>query len=89
MGRASLDFAFDCGATAATLIPTRGGNGAMDDLARRWRLFATRIYRTLEAAVEYGLVHETRSRFRRSLGHQRMPACAALLSKSGSRDCAE
>ena len=30
----SLDFAFDCGATAATLIPTRGGNGAMEALAR-------------------------------------------------------
>jgi len=31
----SLDFAFDCGATAAVLIPTRAGNGAMDALARR------------------------------------------------------
>ena len=29
----SLDFAFDCGATAATLIPTRAGNGAIDHLA--------------------------------------------------------
>jgi len=29
----SLEFAFDCGAAAATLIPTRGGNGAMDELA--------------------------------------------------------
>ena len=28
----SLDFAFDCGATAATLIPTRAGNGAIDEL---------------------------------------------------------
>ncbi len=31
----SLDFAFDCGATAAVLIPTRAGNGAIDALARR------------------------------------------------------
>ena len=31
----SLDFAFDCGAAAAVLIPTRAGNGAMDALARR------------------------------------------------------
>ncbi len=29
----ALDFAFDCGATAVTLIPTRAGNGAMEELA--------------------------------------------------------
>ncbi len=29
----SLDFAFDCGAAVATLIPTRGGNGAMESLS--------------------------------------------------------
>jgi uncharacterized Fe-S cluster-containing MiaB family protein len=29
----SVDFAFDCGATAISLIPTRGGNGAMEALA--------------------------------------------------------
>ena len=29
----SLDFAFECGAAVATLIPTRGGNGAMEALA--------------------------------------------------------
>ncbi len=34
----SLDFAFDCGASAATLIPTRGGNGAMEILARGGRV---------------------------------------------------
>ena len=28
----SLDFAFDCGAMAATLISTRGGNGAIEVL---------------------------------------------------------
>ena len=28
----SLDFAMEQGATAATLIPTRGGNGAMEEL---------------------------------------------------------
>ncbi len=34
----SLDFAFDCGATAVTLIPTRGGNGAMEALANARRV---------------------------------------------------
>ncbi|HVY94540.1 MAG TPA: radical SAM protein, partial [Bryobacteraceae bacterium] len=46
----SVDFAFDCGATAITLIPTRGGNGAMEDLD-----FAPPRLETLEAAFEYGL----------------------------------
>jgi radical SAM enzyme (TIGR01210 family) len=46
----SVDFAFDCGATAITLIPTRGGNGAMEELS-----FAPPKLETLEAAFEYGL----------------------------------
>lgn len=46
----SVDFAFDCGATAITLIPTRGGNGAMENLE-----FAPPSLDTLEAAFEYGL----------------------------------
>lgn len=49
----SVDFAFDCGATAASLIPTRGGNGAMETLARIGE-FKTPSLTTLEAAVEYG-----------------------------------
>jgi radical SAM enzyme (TIGR01210 family) len=51
----SLDFAFDCGATAATLIPTRSGNGALDELARRGE-FAPPCLDTLEEAVAYGLL---------------------------------
>lgn len=50
----SLDFAFDCGATAATLIPTRGGNGAMEALAQTGDYAPPRL-ETLEAAVLYGL----------------------------------
>lgn len=50
----SLDFAFDCGATAATLIPTRGGNGAMEALAAS-EDFAPPSLATLESAVAYGL----------------------------------
>lgn len=30
----SVDFAFDCGSSIVSLIPTRAGNGALDDLAR-------------------------------------------------------
>lgn len=50
----SLDFAFDCGATAATLIPTRGGNGAMESLAVAGA-FAPPSLATLESAISYGL----------------------------------
>lgn len=50
----SLDFAFDCGATAVTLIPTRGGNGAMESLAESG-LFEPPKLSLLESAVAYGL----------------------------------
>ena len=49
----SVDFAFDCGATAASLIPTRGGNGAMESLERIGD-FTRPSLATLEKAVEYG-----------------------------------
>ena len=50
----SLDFAFDSGATAATLIPTRGGNGAMEALAAADQFSPPHIA-ALEAALSYGL----------------------------------
>lgn len=50
----SLDFAFDCGATAATLIPTRSGNGAMETLAETG-MFVAPDLKMLEDAAEYGL----------------------------------
>lgn len=52
--RRSLDVAFDCGATAASLIPTRGGNGALEALAQM-SAFAPPTLAKLEAATEYGL----------------------------------
>jgi archaeosine synthase beta-subunit len=50
----SLQFAFDCGATVATLIPTRGGNGAMEVLAANKEFVAPPV-ETIEAAMRYGL----------------------------------
>ena len=50
----SLDFAFECGAGAATLIPTRGGNGAMEALAEAGE-FAPPALSLLEDAGAYGL----------------------------------
>jgi radical SAM enzyme (TIGR01210 family) len=49
----SLDFAFDCNATAVTLIPTRAGNGAMDIMQQAGE-FTPPELRTFEKAVEYG-----------------------------------
>ena len=42
------------GATAAVLIPTRGGNGAMEDLMVSGQ-FKPPALETLETAMEYGL----------------------------------
>jgi archaeosine synthase beta-subunit len=50
----SLEFAFECGATVATLIPTRSGNGAMDELSRAGE-FSPPSLATLEAATAHGI----------------------------------
>ncbi len=50
----SLNFAFDCGATAISIIPTRLGNGALDDLARTTRFSPPKL-ETLESAFDRGL----------------------------------
>jgi radical SAM enzyme (TIGR01210 family) len=50
----SVDFAFDCGATVVTLIPTRGGNGAMETLTANQQFSPPRL-ETLEASFSYGL----------------------------------
>jgi len=50
----SLEFAFDCGATTTSLIPTRGGNGAMESLAQTGDFVPPRLA-TLEAAAKYGI----------------------------------
>jgi hypothetical protein len=47
----SLDFAMEHGATAATLIPTRAGNGVMEELMVDGRF----ALNTVESAMEYGL----------------------------------
>jgi radical SAM enzyme (TIGR01210 family) len=52
--KCSLDFAMEHGATAAVLIPTRAGNGVMDELMADGR-FSPPALHTLEAAMEYGL----------------------------------
>jgi radical SAM enzyme (TIGR01210 family) len=48
----SIDLAADCGATACSVIPTRGGNGAMEALGDE---FTPPRLPALESVVEYGL----------------------------------
>lgn len=50
----SLDFAFSVGVECCSLMPTRAGNGAMEELARQG-LFAPPSLETSERAFEYGL----------------------------------
>jgi len=50
----SLDFAFECGATAVTLIPTRAGNGAMEELAAHGDFTPPQLS-TVEASMTYGI----------------------------------
>jgi archaeosine synthase beta-subunit len=50
----SLDFAFDSGATAVTLIPTRAGNGAMEALTQLGEFSQPKL-NIMESAASYGL----------------------------------
>ena len=50
----SVDFAFDCGATVVSLIPTRLGNGALEALLASNEFSPPRL-ETFEAAVDYGI----------------------------------
>jgi radical SAM enzyme (TIGR01210 family) len=52
--RKSLDFAFDAGVDTVSLIPTRFGNGALEELNRQG-LFDPPQIETLATAFEYGL----------------------------------
>jgi radical SAM enzyme (TIGR01210 family) len=59
-GKRSLDFAWECGASVCSLIPTRGGNGAMEALAHEPRPDGAPVYVppaliSVEAVLEYGL----------------------------------
>jgi radical SAM enzyme (TIGR01210 family) len=50
----SIDFAFGCGAELVALIPTRGGNGALESLKSDGQFSEPRLS-TLAAALRYGL----------------------------------
>jgi hypothetical protein len=69
----SIDAAADAGATACTVIPTRGGNGAMEALGDAFR--PPRL-RSLERAVEYGVALGGPRVFADLWDAERLRACA-------------
>jgi archaeosine synthase beta-subunit len=71
----SLEFGFACGATAVTLIPTRGGNGAMEALAASGD-FAPPALRTLELAAEQGMLMKRGRVFADLWDAEQWPGCA-------------
>ncbi len=50
----SIEFAFDCGVDVCSVIPTRGGNGAMELLSREGRFSPPRLA-ALEETLDRGL----------------------------------
>jgi archaeosine synthase beta-subunit len=50
----SIDFAFDAGVECCVIIPTRGGNGALDRL-QNLELFSPPRIESLEEVLEYGI----------------------------------
>jgi archaeosine synthase beta-subunit len=80
----SLEFAFQCGATAATLIPTRGGNGAMEALAAAGD-FAPPQLRTLESAMEQGILMSRGRVFADLWDAETWPGCADCRERRVAR----
>jgi radical SAM enzyme (TIGR01210 family) len=76
----SVDFAFDCGATVVTLIPTRSGNGAMEQLQLAGQ-FAPPDLRTLEMALEYGIELRRGRVFADLWDIQQVAVCAECRSR--------
>jgi uncharacterized Fe-S cluster-containing MiaB family protein len=76
----SLDFAFKCGAAAATLIPTRGGNGAMEEIDG----FEAPRISNLENCLEYGIGMRRGRVFADLWDLERFSRCSACYeSRSG------
>jgi radical SAM enzyme (TIGR01210 family) len=80
----SVAFAFDSGAETVSLIPTRGGNGAMESLAARGRFAPPRL-----AALESVMVHALQLRRGRVLVDlwdlERLRECGACFGARRDR----
>ena len=50
----SIDFAFNCGVECCAIIPTRAGNGAMENLEQKGFFQSPRIS-SIEEVLDYGI----------------------------------
>jgi hypothetical protein len=80
----SLEFAFHCGATAATLIPTRGGNGAMEELADAGA-FSPPGLATLEETMANGIAMNKGRVFVDLWDVRKTASCAACVERRVAR----
>lgn len=75
----SIDLAIDCGASACSIIPTRGGNGAMEGLDEP---FVPPLLSSLEQAVEYGLRRASCRMFADTWDVERLFTCRCSSARS-------
>lgn len=80
----SLDAAFDAGATACAVIPTRAGNGAIEALQAAGQ-FAPPSLASLEAVIHYGLRQKRGRVFADLWDIERFFACAACSPGRAAR----
>jgi hypothetical protein len=80
----SVDFAFDCGAGVVSLIPTRAGNGAMDQLGKSGE-FTPPTLDALEAATAYGLSLKRGRVFADLWDLERISACHSCYNERRER----
>jgi len=84
--RRSIDFAFDCGATVASLIPTRFGNGALEALVEQGQFSPPKLA-TLEEAAAYGVSLRRGRVFADLWDLEKFSGCAACFAER--RECLE
>ena len=80
----SAAFAFSCGATVVSLIPTRGGNGALERL-RDMGDFAPPRLVTLESALEQSLNLKAGRVFADTWDLEKFSTCSVCLEKRRQR----
>jgi archaeosine synthase beta-subunit len=80
----SAEFAFACGATAVSLIPTRAGNGAMDRLMAAGEFTPPRLA-TLERALELAINLRQGRVFADTWNLGQFSSCSACLEKRQQR----
>lgn len=80
----SINFAFDSGASVASIIPTRSGNGAMEALQARGEFSQPRLA-SLEEALDYGIGLQHGCVFADLWELERFSECASCFSPRQER----